>query len=373
MKVAIVHDWLTTYAGAETIVDLWLQMYPGADIYTLVYDAKKMAGHFEGSKIYTSSLQKLPCATKIYTKLLKFMPKAFESFDLSGYDLVLCSSSSCAKGVIVPPYIPQIAYVHTPMRYAWDLFFDYKKRSSRLTRFFMNKWMPSIRLWDFVSAQRIDTIVANSKYIARRIKKFWNRDSVVINPPVNVSRFSDDPEITEREDFYVFFSRLVPYKRADLAIQACKELGRELVVIGGGSEYDNLKKMAQGCDNIKFTGRASDSDVKHYLQRCKAMIFCAEEDFGITPLEAQVCGAPVIAFGRGGARETVLENKTGVFFEKQEVNSVVSAIKDFEEKDSQGLFQKSTIIKHAKSFTEEKFKKEFAKVVEDTIEKVKVK
>lgn len=373
MKVAIVHDWLTTYAGAETIVDLWLQMYPGADIYTLVYDAKKMAGHFEGSKIYTSSLQKLPCATQIYTKLLKFMPKAFESFDLSGYDLVLCSSSSCAKGVIVPPYIPQIAYVHTPMRYAWDLFFDYKKRSGRLTRFFMNKWMPSIRLWDFVSAQRIDTIVANSKYIARRIKKFWNRDSVVINPPVNVSRFSDDPKITEREDFYVFFSRLVPYKRADLAVQACKELGRELVVIGGGSEYDNLKKMAQGCDNIKFTGRASDSDVKHYLQRCKAMIFCAEEDFGITPLEAQVCGAPVIAFGRGGARETVLENKTGVFFEKQEVNSVVSAIKDFEEKDSQGLFQKSTIIKHAKSFTEEKFKKEFAKVVEDTIEKIKVK
>ncbi len=373
MKVAIVHDWLTNYAGAETIVDLWLQMYPDADIFTLVYDKKKMSGHFPGTKIYTSKLQKIPFATKIYTKLLKFMPAAFESFDLSGYDLVLCSSSSCAKGVIVPPYVPQIAYVHSPMRYAWDLFFDYQRRSGKLTKHFMNKWIPSIRLWDYVSSQRIDTIVANSKFIARRIKKFWNRDACVIYPPVNVSRFSEDPSVTEREDYYVFFSRLVPYKRADLAIEACKKLGRELVVIGGGSELENLKKLAQGAQNITFTGRVSDEEVKHHLQRCKAMIFCAEEDFGIAPLEAQVCGAPVIAFGRGGARETVIENKTGVFFEKQETDSLVSAILDFEEKDKAGLFVKSAIIKNATSFTDEKFKKEFAKVVEETIEKIKVK
>ncbi len=373
MKVAIVHDWLTNYGGAETFVELWLKMYPDADIYTLVYDKKKMAGHFENNKIYTSKFQKLPFSTKIYTKLLKFMPKAFESFDLSGYDLVLCSSSSCAKGVIVPPYIPQIAYIHSPMRYAWDLFFDYKKRSGKLTQFFMNKWMSNIRLWDYVSAQRIDTIIANSKYIARRIKKFWNRDAQVIYSPVNVSRFADDPNVKEREDYYVFFSRLVPYKRADLAIEACKKLGKKLVVIGGGSEYDNLKKLAGNSELITFTGRASDKDVNQYLQRCKALIFCAEEDFGLTPLEAQACGAPVIAFGRGGARETVKENETGVFFEKQEVESLVAAIKDFEEKDSKGLFVKENIIKNAKSFTEERFMKEFSKAVEETFEKIKVK
>ncbi len=370
MKVAIVHDWLTNYGGAETFIELWLKMYPEADIFTLVYDKKKMAGHFEGTKIYTSKLQKLPFATKIYTKLLKFMPSAFESFDLSGYDLVLCSSSSCAKGVIVPPYVPQIAYIHSPMRYAWDLYFDYKKRSGKLTRFFMDKWMPQIRLWDYVSSQRIDTIIANSKYIARRIKKFWNRDAQVIYSPVNVSRFSEDPSVTKREDYYVFFSRLVPYKRADLAIEACKKLGRKLIVIGSGSEFDELKKLAQGHDNISFTGRAPDSEVKYHLQRCKALIFCAEEDFGLTPLEAQACGAPVIAFGRGGARETVLENETGVFFEKQETESLIEAIKDFEEKDSKGLFIKANIIKNATSFTEERFKKEFAKAVEETIKKI---
>ena len=370
MKVAIVHDWLTNYGGAETFVELWLKMYPQADIYTLVYDKKKMAGHFEGTKIYTSKLQKLPLATKIYTKLLKFMPSSFEAFDLSGYDLVLCSSSSCAKGVIVPPYVPQIAYIHSPMRYAWDLYFDYKKRSGKLTRFFMDKWMPQIRLWDYVSSQRIDTIIANSKYIARRIKKFWNRDAQVIYSPVNVSRFAEDPSVTKREDYYVFFSRLVPYKRADLAIEACKKLGRKLLVIGGGSEYENLKKLAQGYENITFTGRAPDADVKYHLQRCKALIFCAEEDFGLTPLEAQACGAPVIAFGRGGARETVLENKTGVFFEKQETESLIEAIKDFEEKDSKGLFVKANIIKNATSFTEERFIREFSKVVEETIKKI---
>lgn len=372
MKVAIVHDWLTNYGGAETFIELWLKMYPQADIYTLVYDKKKMAGHFEGTKIYTSKLQKIPFATKIYTKLLKFMPKAFESFDLSGYDLVLCSSSSCAKGVIVPPYVPQIAYIHSPMRYAWDLYFDYKKRSGKLTRFFMDKWMPSIRQWDYISSQRIDTIIANSKYISRRIKKFWNRDSQVIYSPVNVSRFNPDPKVTEREDYYVFFSRLVPYKRADLAIKACQKLCKKLVVIGGGSEYENLKKLAGKDENITFTGRASDQDVQYHLQRCKALIFCAEEDFGLTPLEAQACGAPVIAFGRGGARETVLDGITGCFFDKQETDSVADAILKFEELDLHKTFDKEKIVNHARSFTEERFRNEFNAAVEATIEKIKI-
>ena len=371
MKVAIIHDWLTTYGGAETFVELWLTMYPDADIYTLVYDKKKLRGHFENNKIYTSYIQKLPFATKIYRKLLRFMPKAFESFDLSGYDLVLCSSSSCAKGVIVPPHVPQIAYIHTPMRYAWDLYFDYRNRSGAVTRFFMDKWMGQIRLWDYVSAQRIDTIVANSKYIARRIKKFWNRDSVVIYSPLNTARFFDDKSVA-REDFFVAYSRFVQYKRLDIAISAIKGSGKKLFVIGTGPEGKKLRALADGDENIVFTGRLPDQDLRRYLQRCKALIFCAEEDFGLAPLEAQACGAPVIAFGRGGACETVLGEKTGVFFPEQTGESLKKAIAHFESLHAAGVFRHDEIVRQAKSFSTERFKREFSQIVEETREKIKI-
>ena len=365
------HDWLTNYGGAETFVELWLRMYPQADIFTLVYDKKKMKGHFEGTTIFTSKLQNIPFSTKLYTKLLVFMPKAFESFDFSSYDLVLCSSSSCAKGVIVPPHVPQIAYIHTPMRYAWDLFFAYRKRSSFLTRFFMDQWMPAIRQWDFISAQRIDTIVANSYYIARRIKKFWNRDSSVIYSPLNDKRFY--PDFTKkREDFYIAFSRLVPYKRIDLAISAIKGTGKKLVVIGSGSEEKELRMLAEGDPNITFTGRVSDEELRNYMQTCKALIFCAEEDFGLAPLEAQACGAPVIAFGRGGACETVINEKTGIFFPLQEIDSVKTAIEKFELLYEKGVFIPKEISKHANTFTEERFQKQFLEIVKQTQERIRI-
>ena len=366
MKVAIVHDWLVNYGGAELFVEYLLEMYPDAEIFTLVYDKKRIGNHFKNCVIHTSSMQKLPMASKLYTKLLKFMPSAFESFDFTGYDLVISSASSCAKGVITPPYVPHVAFIHSPMRYAWDLFFDYRKRSGKLTRFFMNRWIPSLRLWDYVSSQRIDTIIANSKFIARRIKKFWNRDAEVIYLPVDVSRFN--PNDGEREDFYVAFSRLVPYKRIDLAVKACCALGKKLVVIGSGSEAENLKKLAAGNKNITFLGRAPDDVLQDYLQRCKALLFCAEEDFGFVPLEAQACGAPVIAFGRGGALETVVNNKTGIFFESQTAESLEKAILEFEKSDSQGLFKKETIVSHARSFTKERFQKQFKEAVQRTIE-----
>lgn len=371
MKVAIVHDWLVNYGGGEDVVSAILEIYPEADIYTLVYDKKKMKGRFEGSKIIPSRLQKIPFATRLYTKFLKFMPAAFEAFDFSGYDLVICSSSSCAKGVITPPTTAQVAFVHTPMRYAWDLFFDYQKRSGRLTRFFMNRWMPAIRLWDYVSAQRLDAIVANSKYIARRIKKFWNRDAKVINPPVNVEYFTP-AESGAREDFYVFFSRLVPYKRADIAIDACAALKKKLVVIGGGSEAQKLKERTGGNSDITFTGRISDEEVRDYLRRCKALVFCAEEDFGIIPVQAQACGTPVIAYGKGGATETVVENKTGVFFYEQTAESCADAIKEFEKLLAAGKFDAKKIVSHAKAFGRDRFIKEFKAVCEETVAAVKV-
>ncbi|MCR5723548.1 MAG: glycosyltransferase [Treponema sp.] len=356
MKVAIVHDWLVNYGGAERVVESLLSLYPNADIYTLVYDKKKMASHFPPEQVHTSFVQKIPFATKLYTKLLSLMPKAFEQFDFSGYDVVICSSSSCAKGVITPPDVPHLAYVHTPMRYAWDQFFAYRSRSGKLTRFFMDRWMPQIRLWDYVSSQRIDRILCNSSYIQRRIQKYWNRsDAVVVYPPVDTLRLS--PNGRAPEDFYVVFSRFVTYKRIDLAIQACGKTGRRLVVIGSGSEEKALKALAAQYkdSHITFTGRISDEKVKDYLQRCRALLFCAEEDFGIIPVEAQACGRPVIAFGKGGALETVVDGKTGLFFKEQTPESLIDALNRFEKLDDAHAFETAAIVSHASTFSVNRF------------------
>lgn len=371
MKVAIIHDWLVNYGGAERVVDEILKIYPEADIFTLVHDKKKMCGHFSSTKIRTSFVQKIPFATRLYTKLLSLMPKAFESFDLSQYDLVIASSSSCAKGVIVPPETPFVAYIHTPMRYAWDLYFDYYKRSGALTRIFMKAQMPKIRLWDFVSSQRIDSIVCNSAYIARRVKRFWNRDSKVIFPPVGTNRLF--PNGKPAEDFYVVFSRLVAYKRIDIAIEACGALKKNLVVIGSGKEEKKLKILAEKYSGakIEFTGRISDDEVRDYLQRCRALIFCAEEDFGIIPVEAQACGRPVVAYKKGGAKETVVEGESGIFFDEQNAESCGKAILRFEELDSEKKFESEKIASHAKKFSEERFRAEFKAACEDAMQKVR--
>ena len=369
-RVAIVHDWLVNYGGAERVVEELLKIYPEADIFTLVYDEKKMGKIFPKEKVHTSFMQKWPLSTKLYTKFLSFMPKAFESFDLSNYKLVICSSSSCAKGVITPPLVPHIAYIHTPMRYAWDKYFEYKSRSGRITKFFMDKWMPKIRLWDYVSSQRVDTLIANSNYISRRIKKYWNRDSIVIYPPVNTDRLT--PNYKPHEDFFVVFSRFVPYKRIDLAIQACGNLKKKLVVIGSGSQEKSLKKLAESYSDVEitFTGRISDKEVMSYLQRCRAMIFCAEEDFGIIPVEAQCCGRPVIAFGKGGALETVINGKTGTFFSHATVDSVERAINRFEELEKSGAFDADFISQHAKTFSAERFSRQIKEAIDNTIMKL---
>lgn len=371
MKTAIVHDWLVNYGGAERVVEQMLLLYPDADIYTLVYDEKKMGKIFPKEKVHTSSLQKIPMAEKLYTKFLSLMPKAFEEFDLTGYDLVIASSSCCAKGVITSPTTPFIAYIHSPMRYAWDLYYDYLKNSGRLTKFFMKRWIPDIRKWDYISSQRIETLVANSSYIARRIKKFWNRDAAVVYPPVDTDRLSVSDEAAG--DYFVVFSRFVPYKRIDLAISACARLNKKLIVIGSGSQEKELKLLAASCKNtdIKFTGRISDSEVKAYLQKCRALIFCAEEDFGIIPVEAQACGRPIIAFGKGGALETVVNEKTGVFFEEQSVESLVKAIEKFEKLDKENTFNPKKIREHAEKFSAENFRKNLSEQIRLTEDKVR--
>lgn len=358
IKVAIVHDWLVTYGGAERVVETFLEMFPEAYIYTLVYDEKKMGKIFPKEKVRTSFIQKFPKSTKIYTKLLPLMPYAFEKFNLNKYDLVISSSSCCAKGVIVPPTTKHIAYIHSPMRYAWDLFHEYEKKSGFLTKVFMNIFMKNIRIWDVISSQRIDEIIANSNYIANRIKKYWQVNSKVIYPPVETERL--EPNYKDSEEFYVSFSRFVSYKRIDLAIEACIKLDRKLIVIGDGEERKKLEKVAKNNENIIFTGRISDEEVKSYLQRCKALIFCAEEDFGIIPIECQACGRPVIAFGKGGALETILNKETGIFFEKQEVESLIESILEFEKLK----FDTKAIYNHAQKFSKERFKKEILKYID---------
>lgn len=353
-KVAIIHDWLVNYGGAERVVEAILEIYPDADIYTLVYD-EKMSRFFKKDRIKTTFIQKIPKASKIYPKLLPLMPWAFEELDLTEYDLVISSSSCCSKGVITSPNTKHISYIHSPMRYIWDLYHDYKKRSGVITKIFMQLFSKSLREWDYISSQRIDIILANSNYVSKRIKKYWNRDSKVIYPPVNIEKLG--PNYKEPEDFYVVFSRFVAYKRIDLAIEACKKIGRKLVVIGDGEQREYLKKLAN--KDIIFTGRIGDEEVKDYLQRCKALIFCAEEDFGIIPLEAQACGRPVIAYGKGGALETIVVNETGLFFKEQKIEEVIKIIYEFEklEWDSKKIFE------HAMKFSKERFKKEIKEII----------
>lgn len=348
MKVAIVHDWLVTFGGAEVFVEYLLRIFPGAEVFTSVYDKRRMKGHFEGVRVHTSALQRLPFASRLYTKLLKFMPSAFESFDLSGFDLVISSSSCCAKGVITSPLTPHIAFIHSPPRYIWDLYFAYKKRSSFVTRFFMARQVPAIRLWDYVSAQRVDVLIANSNYIARRIKKFWGREARVIYLPVDTSRFDTVETKGAGEPYYVAFSRLVSYKRVDLAISACKAMGKRLVVIGSGQEEKRLKALAKG-GKIEFVGRVDDKTLSTILHNARALIFCAEEDYGFVPLEAQACGIPVIAYKRGGATETVIDGQTGVFFPQQTVKSLHAAIQHYEQVEEG--FSKEVIAEHARGFT----------------------
>ncbi len=361
LKVAIVHDWLVNYGGAERVVETFLEIFPQADIYTLVYDEKKMGKSFSKEKVHTTFIQKIPKATKLYTKLLPLMPLAFEELNLTKYDLVVSSSSCCAKGIITSPNTLHLSYIHSPMRYIWDLYYEYKEKSNFLVKIFMMAFSKKLRIWDITSSRRIDVLIANSNYIKKRIKKCWGLDAEVINPPVETEKYF--PNQKEAEDFYVVFSRFVAYKRIDLAIEACKELGKKLVVIGDGEEREKLKKLADNDKNIIFTGRISDEEVRDYLQRCKAMIFSAEEDFGIIPVEVQACGRPVIAYGKGGALETVVSGKTGVFFYEQNKESVVKAIKEFE----QMKFNTEDILENSKKFSKEIFKEKILKIVEEKL------
>ncbi len=371
MKVAIVHDWLPLIAGAEKVLEQLVKVYPQADIYTLFDflsdDEKRLFG---GCKITSSYLNKLPKVKKYYRKLLSFCPLAIESFDLSGYDLVISSSHAVAKGVITGAHQTHISYVHSPARYAWDLTHDYLKQTGLnkgIMGYMAQSQLSKFRIWDLRTANGVDHFIANSDYIRRRIWKVYRREATVIYPPVDIERFTLE---TKKEDFFLAASRLVPYKRLDLIAEAFTHIPEHrLIIIGDGPEMDKIKSIASKSKNITLAGYQDNKTLVQHMQKAKAFVFAAEEDFGIIPLEAQACGTPVIAFGAGGALETVRgydqhsSNRTGIFFREQTVESLVSAVRRFNELYVE--IKPEDCRKHAEQFSPENFRLRISQFVRE--------
>jgi glycosyltransferase involved in cell wall biosynthesis len=367
LKVALVHDWYTGIGGGEKVSREIISLFPQADVYSLVdfFDEENRNFILHGKYPQTSFLQKFPFAKKKYRNYISFFPYAIEQFDLSSYDIIISSSSAVAKGVLTNCYQLHICYCHSPMRYAWDLYHQYtdkKHLHAGLKAWFFKYVMHHIRIWDYSASQRIDFFVANSRHISRRIKKIYNRESTVIYPPVDLDRFTLSEK---KEDFYLTVSRLVHYKRVDLIVEAFSEMpDKKLIVIGEGPEFNRIKKKAT--KNIQLLGYKKLEEMRSYLQRAKAFIFAAEEDFGITPVEAQACGTPVLAFGKGGILETVVEGKTGFFFLEQQAESIRNCILRFESEKLQ--YTPAQIREHAASFTKSIFHDHFKSFVLDKYE-----
>lgn len=337
MKVAIVHDWIPLLAGAEKVLKELADIYPDADIFTLfdfLSDEERKV--FGNHKITTSYLNRLPKVKKYYRNLLPFCTQAIEDFDLSEYDLIISSSHTVAKGVITSPRQLHVSYVHSPARYAWDMMHHYLKEANLqsgpkgyLAKYLLHKF----RIWDTRTANGVDYYLANSEYIRRRIWKVYRREAEVVYPPVDTSQF--ELEI-QKEDFYLAASRMVPYKRVPLIAEAFSKMpDKKLVIIGDGPEFKKVKEASKNSPNISLLGYQGNAVLKDYMQRARGFVFAAEEDFGIMPLEAQACGTPVIAFGAGGALETVIDirkdasNGTGIFFDSQTPEAIIQAVSDF--------------------------------------------
>ncbi len=360
MKIAIIHYWLVNLRGGEKVLEALCELYPQADIFTHVYDASKFTHPIISKhKIRTTFISKLPFAKKYYKIYLPFMPLALEELDLSGYDLVISSESGPAKGVIVPPGVPHICYCHSPMRYMWDMYGEYCARMGKFKKIITALLSHYIRRWDQLSSLQVTNFIANSEFVAKRIKSYYGRDSVVINPPVDVESFGLSQK---SDDYYLVLGQLVKYKRVDLAVQAFNKSGKRLIVIGDGEQLDELKKMAK--ENIQILGYQPFEKIRNYLMNCRALIFPGVEDFGIVPLEAMACGKPVLAFAKGGSLETVRENITGVFFHQQTVECLHNAIIDFE---NNFVTQPEKIRQHAQQFSKENFKSKIDSYIRNMI------
>jgi glycosyltransferase involved in cell wall biosynthesis len=365
MRVAIIHYWLVGMRGGEKVIESLCRIYPQADIFAHVYAPEGISGTIKAHKVSTTFVNRLPRARKLYQKYLPLMPLALEQLDLRDYDLIISSESGPAKGIIPPPGSVHICYCHSPMRYIWNMFHEYRKRSGLLTRMLMPVLAHYIRNWDALSANRVDHYIANSDTVATRLSRYYRRESHVIYPPVDVESF-DRVEADQLGDYWVMIGELVGYKRPDLAVQAFNASGRKLVVIGGGEMLDELRRTAG--PNVSVLGPQPFDVLKHHYARCQALVFPGEEDFGIVPVEAMASGRPVIAYRRGGATETVVENLTGVFFDHQSVEGINDAVARM----LAIKWDPSLIVVHARQFSTRRFEAEIASYVDNVMQRPKV-
>ncbi len=357
MKVAIVHDWLVTNAGAEKVLIALIELYPDADIFSLVdflndEDRKEV---LKGKQAKTSFMQKLPFAKKHFRNYLPLFPKAIESLDVSGYDLIISSSWAVAKGIKKNDNQLHICYCHTPIRYVWDLYDEYTQNLKQPKKFLVKQTLKYIRKWDLDTVDRVDYFMANSKFVQNRIKRIYNKDAKVIYPPVDTSniRLCED-----KEDFYLTASRLVPYKKTKLIVEAFnKMLDKKLVVIGSGEEYKTIKRIAKS--NVEVLGYQPDDVLINYMKKAKAFVYAAVEDFGIVPIEAMACGTPVIALNDGGTAETVIDGVNGIHFKKQTIEDIIDAVERFEGM----LFDASGVSDSAKKYSTSRFKREIEEFI----------
>jgi glycosyltransferase involved in cell wall biosynthesis len=365
MKVAIVHDYLNQYGGAERVLEALHDLYPGAPVYTSMYAPKTMPAAYKKWDIRTSFMQRLPRIAKLHQLYLPLYPTAFETFDLSGYDVVLSSSSAFAKGVITEATALHVCYCHSPMRFVWN-YSDYieGERMAGRARFVLPLVLNYVRLWDEVSSRRVDAYIANSRVVARRIKKRYGRQATIINPPVDTRLYNPQPG-GRHSNYFLIVSRMIPYKRLDIAIDAFTKLGLPLKVVGQGRQEAELRSRAGS--NVEFLGALPDAQVKKLYANCLALIFPGQEDFGITPLEAQASGRPVIAYGAGGALETVVPHQTGEFFSPHTSEALADVVCRFKADD----YDPAATRSHAESFDREVFKRRIALFVEQKLDEMK--
>lgn len=356
-RVAIIHYWLVAMRGGERVLERICELYPDADIFTHVVDEAKLSQTLKRHCIITTSIARLPLAKTQYQKYLPLMPAALEALDLSGYDLVISCEAGPAKGVITRPDAVHVTYCHSPMRYIWDQYHAYRAASGRLASLFLRLVAPRMRAWDRSSACRPDLIMANSQYVRRRIGKFWGREASVVYPPVDVDLFQRSDAVS---DECVWISQLVPYKRPDIAVEAFTRTGRKLHVIGDGPSIEALK--ARAGPSVRFTTRLRFDELRAAYAQARALIFTAEEDFGIIPVEAQAAGRPVVVFGRGGGTETVIDGKTGIHFHEQTADSLIAALELFDE--WLPTFDPETAIANARKFDRQHFLRNFAAEVD---------
>lgn len=361
MKLAIVHDHLAQDGGAERVLKVIQDIYPTAPTFTLVYDRDRASAVFGQRDIRTSFLQKIPGSLKFYQAFLPLMPTAVESYDLSDYDVVLSSSSALAKGVITGPQTLHICYCHTPTRYLWSDTHEYVKelKYGALIRRLIPFLLTKMRLWDRLSADRVDLFIANSENVRRRIKKFYKRESLVIHPPIDTSKFY----LSRPDNFFLTGGRLVYYKRFDLTVRAFNKLGIKLKIFGVGPEFANLRKLAKF--NIEFLGSLSDESLARLYSECQAFIHPQEEDFGITPIEAMASGRPVIAYAAGGALETVVDGVSGRFIYEQTWEEIADAVIRFKSSD----YQPALIQAQARKFDVAVFKTNLSQLVNQAWDK----